>query len=374
MSFLIGKTVNFIPEEVKLALTAEKWAESELFNGLSPNSRISNEAVWDEVLSSCNYLPATYTNSNILYQWQYQRGLDGCCQDLSIIINSNNKPVAIWPLSLSKIDNFYSLTSHGLPVHPPLFVKGCSVSIQKRIIKCCFELSNIISNVSGIKMWQSSDSFLDLNGLSSWHILAKGGGAKSVLAYDLFIDLRQDLNQIKSGFRRSYRSLVNSGLKNWTVGILDVPNKKVWQSFKDLHKKVAGRTTRNNETWEIQFNDIANQQAFLIYLLNNDGEMDGAGFFNFTKDEGLYSVAAYKRELFDKPLGHVVQYRAIEELKKRKVRWYKLGSRPYATDNPPPSKKEISIGEFKQGFASHIFPRYLITHFVKDPNLNNSKG
>ncbi len=201
-----------------------------------------------------------------------------------------------------------------------------------------------------------------------------GRGAKSVIAYDLFINLNQDLIKIKSGFRKSYRSLVNSGAKNWTVGILDVPDKKVWESFQDLHRSVAGRKTRNNETWDIHFNDIVKQQAFLVYLLNKDGQMDGAGFFNFTKDEGLYSVAAYKRELFDKPLGHVVQYRAIEELKKRGVRWYKLGSRPYATDTPAPSKKEISIGEFKQGFASDIFPRYLITHFTKDTNLEICKS
>ena len=75
-----------------------------------------------------------------------------------------------------------------------------------------------------------------------------------------------------------------------------------------------------------------------------------------------HAVAAYDRTLFDKPLGHVVQYRAIEEMKKRNISWYKIGVRPYGSDNPKPTEKEISIGEFKAGFSSHCFPHYRLTH------------
>ena len=58
-------------------------------------------------------------------------------------------------------------------------------------------------------------------------------------------------------------------------------------------------------------------------------------------------------------------YNAIlEELKKRNVRWYKLGPRPFGSHTPAPNEKEISIGEFKHGFASHLFPRYVLYHPV----------
>jgi len=67
--------------------------------------------------------------------------------------------------------------------------------------------------------------------------------------------------------------------------------------------------------------DIGNQNAFSVYLRDTEGAMIGGGFFNFTRDEGVYSVGAYDRSLFDKPLGHVVQFRAIEELKSRGIRW-----------------------------------------------------
>ena len=159
-----------------------------------------------------------------------------------------------------------------------------------------------------------------------------------------------------------FAKAIASGSKNWSVEILDTENQQIWNSFKNLHLKISGRKTRSDETWDIHLDNIKQQQGFLIYLLNASGEMDGAGFFNFSQNEGLYAVAAYDRNLFDKPLGHIVQYRAIQELKKRGIVWYKLGHRPYQTDQPTPTDKEVSIAEFKEGFASNIFPRFILNH------------
>lgn len=320
--------------------------------------------LWNVILAESSYAPVMYSANSIEFQWAYQRGHGGDWRDLSIVINWNNKLAAVWPLSLSERDGKAALSSHGLPVHPPLFVASCLPSTRKRIVKCCLELARTVAGEAGISSWESTESFSDSTGLSDWHIASMAQGAICAVTHDLFVELRQSMETIKSGFRKSYKSLVTSGMRHWDVCILDVADETVWDRFRDLHISVAGRKTRSDETWAIHHSDIAEQRAFLVYLLNNDGEMDGGGFFNFTRDEGLYAVAAYRRELFDKPLGHVVQYRAIEELKRREVRWYKLGVRPYRSDIPPPSDKEISIGEFKQGFASHMFPRYKLTHFV----------
>jgi FemAB family protein len=148
----------------------------------------------------------------------------------------------------------------------------------------------------------------------------------------------------------------------WTVGVLDSENEGIWREFRALHLKVSGRVTRSDETWTMQLQDIGRQRAFLVWLRNGSGEMVGAGLFNFTSGEGVYAIGAYDRSLFDKPLGHVVQYRAIDELKRRGVLWYKLGARFFRVENPAPTDKEISISEFKQGFSSHCFPHYRVTH------------
>ena len=84
-------------------------------------------------------------------------------------------------------------------------------------------------------------------------------------------------------------------------------------------------------------------------------------FFCFSKQECSYRAGVYKRELFDKPLGHTVQAKAIEEMKKMNLTWYNIGPNYYKFYDPEPNDKEISISYFKKGFASHIIPKYEFT-------------
>ena len=90
----------------------------------------------------------------------------------------------------------------------------------------------------------------------------------------------------------------------------------------------------------------------------------GGGFFACSRDQGVYNVGAYDRALFSEPLGHVVQFRAIEEMKNRGLRWYKIGLRCYPQE-PNVNEKLVSIGEFMQGFSTHLYPQY-VQHYSND--------
>ena len=90
----------------------------------------------------------------------------------------------------------------------------------------------------------------------------------------------------------------------------------------------------------------------------------GGGFHVASDDEGSAAVAAYNRDLFDRPLGHAVQMRAIRELKERGCKWYYLGERCYPKQTPMPTEKELKISHFKEGFSTHTFPRFELTHTV----------
>jgi FemAB family protein len=342
--------------------------------GLSVKLRTEERSAWAEALLKCSYIPVAYTHSGIDFQWAYQRGHGGDWKDLSLVIIWNNKPAALWPLSLTDKDEKVILGSHGHPVLPPLFVAGCPASSRKRITKSCLDLARVIAKTAGIKSWKSAESFNDEIGLSDWHAKSMARGATCILSHELFLDLRPDMTEIKRNFRNSYKSLITAGTRTWSVGLLNTADEYIWNEFRELHLKVSGRKTRSDETWALHLQDIQAQQAFLVYLRNSDGEMVGSGFFNFTRDEGLYAVAAYSRSLFDKPLGHVVQYRAIEELKARGVRWYKIGARPYRSEIPTPMDKEISICEFKQGFASHLFPRLVLNHPTAETIMLTNDG
>ena len=357
-------TFEMTYKDINEYLTVDGIIELYRNNGLVVSLRHGNNTLWDNILLECYYIPVAYTSSNIDFLLEHQVGNGVKIYDMSCIIMWDNKPIALWPLFLSLQDGLVNLFFLDNNVLPPIIIQKCASSSEKIIIKGCQNFANQILRLSGLSIWNSMESFMGNVGLSSWHTQSMAKSAKPSLNHEVFLDLSLTMIEIKAQFRKSFKSLITSGEKLWNVGVLDYDNEEIWDEFKGLHLQVAGRKTRSDETWAIQYTDILNKGSFLVYIKNQEGEMVGAGLFNFTRDEGLYAIGAYDREQFDKPLGHVVQYHAIEELKKRDVRWYKLGARPYPTHFPVPSDKEISIGEFKQGFASHLFPRIFLEHVV----------
>ncbi len=334
-----------------------------VFNGLSVEPRIGNEKLWIETLNSMEYSPVSYTNEWIEYQLAYQIGVGGEWLDKSVIIFVDKKPIGLWPLSLSKIRAKYKITSQGQPITPPLFINKFSMISQKKIIKTCLDnLKSTMSSLS-IEKIESSESFKNTNTLSIWHMESIKRGAYPILHYELYVNLSLELTQIKYFFRKGYKALISQGLSIWSIDILDTTGKKkIWDEFRALHLKVSGRITRSEITWNLQYQDIIKGYAFLIFLRDQSGQMIGGGFFNFSRDEAVYSVGVYDRSLNDKPLGHLVQFRAIQEFKKKGILWYKIGSRQYQKENPTPTEKELAISFFKEGFSTNTFPRLSLSH------------
>jgi FemAB family protein len=226
--------------------------------------------------------------------------------------------------------------------------------------KLCFLFAKKIAIDNKQTRWKSAESFSGSLGLSEWHWELSRNGAKTAIFHEGFIDLSLEMSEIKSRFRKSYKSLINWGLANWQSGILDIKgNFSVWEEFRNLHISVSGRETRSFKTWEMQYEDIKSGKSFLVWLRDKSSTLVGGGYFDVTRDEGLYDCGAYDRELFSMPLGHVVQFLAIQELKKRGCRFYKIGRLPHKYEEPTPTDKEISIGEFKKGFSLEIFPKYV---------------
>lgn len=315
---------------------------------------------WCNVADRIDYLPVAYSRAMTDYQLAYWRGSGLELLDNSLVLYQDKSACAIWPLSVS-IAGFVRIGSNGDAVLPPLFIAGLTANVKKKLLQSCLEFIDTLGRKLGVRQWQSVDAFCNQAGISEWQHLALCRGATANFSHELFIDLNPPLAEIKSGFRKSYRPLVSLGAKLWQIEVLDRRDDQVWDEFKNLHREVAGKVTRSDDSWRLQHEAVVYGDAFLVYLRDGAERMVGGGFFHSTRDEGVYAVAAYDRELFDKPLGHAVQYRAIEEMKNRGVRWYKIGARPYPGDQPPPSEKELRIAEFKQGFASHILPCYRLS-------------
>ena len=329
------------------------------------------DETWIKLSEQIAYLPVDYSAAMIDYQLCYWNGNGKQTFDLSLILLNDNRPCALWPLSVSYGESGeLEVGSSGGCLRPPLFFAELSQKSIKNLTANSFAALNQFCINNGITSWQSVESFKETSGLSYWHDKVMQEGGIATLRHELFIDLTRSITEVKAGFRSRYKSLINSGQKLWNVHIQTQAYSALWDEFRRLHLSVAGRVTRSLESWDAQHKAIAEGHAFFVYLRDDVERMVGGALFHVTRDECEYAVGAYDRSLFAKPLGHVVQYHAIEEMKRRNIRWYKLGARIYSTDVPHPTPKELSIADFKQGFASHIFPRFDISRQIQGGTLS----
>ncbi len=250
----------------------------------------------------------------------------------------------------------WQLRSQETTIRVPLFIKNIQEKTKKRIVEKCivflFEFAKNCKQVS-----------LDLNSMNYFydtdvvHRKLVEYGAKVSVTHDLFVDLSKSFEEIRVNFRKSYRPLISKGLELWACEVLSHVPDDIFNEFRNLHIHVAGRETRSLRTWELQKKAVNDGNSFLVVLRDKNNKMIGCSLFDCSKTHCMYSVAAYDRDLFELPLGHVVQFRAIEKMKSLGLKWYYIGHRPFEGDLPKPTDKEIQIGRFKEGFMSNMFFR-----------------
>lgn len=343
-------------------------------DALSFISRSSNIKKWDQFLEGINYAPFLYSNSSINYQEEYRKNNFKNYIDLSSIIIFKGSMIGIFPLGVCFVEEKYIIFSqtnfNGLseppPLNKPIFNSLYSEKIINKVAREIYLIINKIVQLLNIKEWRSADNFEGFSGITQWHLLSMTNGAEVNLIHELYIDLTLDLGFIKSKFRKSYKSLIKEEKFDLTSFVMSKNDHKTWSEFKKLHLYSAGKVTRSDKSWEMHFEDINNNCGMLIYIRDEKGIFLGGGFFNYSKDEAVYSVAAYNRDLFHLPLGHIVQFRAINEFKKRHIKWYRIGHLPFKGDEVLPSEKYLNIGIFKKGFATQILPKYIFKHKLLD--------
>ena len=301
---------------------------------------------WNQVLNISSEISVFHLKSTVEYYSAYFQG-----SIMSFVLFESNKPVAIVPLFVYQKKDGWTITSNGSGLISPLFIEDVPRRLRKRLEQQILEVIGIISKklkIRKIILFEHSRI------LSSWYLLWLDRANKDFITYQFAIDLQHTIEDIRLGFRKSYKPLVNKALKEWRVEVCEDNIEKAFEEFRKLHLEEAGKQTRSMDTWSIQKAQISNNEAFLV-TVRDDMELIGGGLFNYSRDIGMYSVGAYKRELFDKPIGHAVQMIAINQLKDLGCKTYILGEKAVALSSSVSSKKEASISHFKEGFAGYVF-------------------
>ena len=337
-------------------------------NGIEIFCRIENPSLWHQYYDSLSRHCLEVSCAEIDYQIEYGHSHNQTFDDLSSVLMLNGQAVALWPLSVCTTAGHCELTSFGGYLLSPSFLRGVSQSLQTKISKTCYKVCIDLAIVLGQEKIVSKYFDPSSPRLSPWHVYALQTGATCTVRHEALIDLSHSIQEIKASFRKSYKSLINRSEKIWHSYVVSNADLcEEWAKFKALHINVSGRQTRSDRSWMLQKEAVLNNESFLVVVYRrNDSSRDliGAGLFTSTRSEGSYSVGAYDRSYFDQPVSHIVQLRAIEELKKRGCNWYYIGRCHFSGDSPTPDQKLLSISLFKTGFANHFSCSYELSHML----------
>ena len=279
-----------------------------------------------------------------------------------ILFETNDELDAIWILTLAKFSDGIQLGTRSLPIQPPMIAASTSNKRSKRIIKSCIELGCYVATYHGLQFWDSSEYGPTQTGLSNWYSISRQHGATCHLENHLFVDLSLTDAEYRAKIRSSNKSTLSAGFKRWKPEIYTGEDQSEWEDFRELHRIVSGRVTRSKATWDIQFQMIKSGSGFAVFTRDANGLLIGGIFIAHTRDEGIYVTGVFDRVLNDPSLGHISQSCGIQELKRRGVRWYKLGDRPFPSMESSIDEKELAIAHFKDGFATHSFPHLYFRH------------
>lgn len=311
------------------------------------------------------YVPLLYKPKMIEYQAEYYKDIFLFYKDISLVLYRGGKRVGIWPLCIFEDEKGIHFGTEGTFIHPPLFCGLSKMESQRAIIeKCLISLFDLLNKYGGKKI-RCCETIMD-SGCSQWTRKLMEHGARVVdTRWQAFADLYLSEEEIESRIRRTNKYSVAKGREDFDIEIYDESSTNIDMAFEEFHKMhyiVSGRETRSQSTWEIQKKSIAEGnrdvgRSFFILIRDKETkELAGAALFDTTVQSGEYSVAVYDRSRFSKPVGHIIQAVAMKKMQDMGIRWYEIGERLYPGDRDV-NEKLINIGHYKEGFATHLFPR-----------------
>ena len=306
-----------------------------------------------------NFVSSLYTKSCRIYYKQIALDKGWETDEASFVIHNQDRPFFGFIGAVLKKDNQSFLTSYDSPC---LLVEAEYLSNKER--KCIKnELDNLISKeITNYRISCHLDRTNLGIGLEYLNVQKQ---STLTLIFTRIIDLDDSEAYIKSRIRKSYKSLINWGLKQFSIKVLDFKNIK-WEDmkcFRELHIKEAGRSTRSLDSWKKQFDAVKAGEAFTVFAFLKN-ELVSAGLFTIGDRHCYYGVSASRRDLFSKPIFHSLMWKAITYAKSIDIKAFETGLE-YSSNIPAfadSTDKERQISLFKAGFGGRLVPLFVASN------------
>lgn len=278
----------------------------------------------------------------------YQAAIDREIGDLSFGFADDQGLAAVVPCNTAKADvlSWYEFAIE-------LWIRqGLSDEVQRRLagdlLGTLFERARE-AGAKKIVLRQAGDA--RFNAFLTARLLERGVWPES--SFPILVDLAHDDATLMGALRSGHRQQVRQGSRILDLAFVDQsrPDAAAFDSFRELHARVAGRATRSRESWDRMFDLVAAGEGDLA-LAYWQGELLGGTLMLDAGQMSYYASGAYLREHFDKPITHFPLFQCILRARERGRTHAHLGEiLPLSLAD---SKKELSINNFKLGFANSV--------------------
>lgn len=292
---------------------------------------------WDQKVNALSDASLFFSSKSILYDHEYY--------------DTGFAPIAI-EIHQEKASCFFKFyyNENIIYLYPPFFNEGFKYSLGNKIVKVLTDFINELElSIRYIN--------LPLFGTFANQFKLKAGFSKNIeTSISMFIDITLPKEELWNSIRKSYRSLINYGEKNYQVQ--KVYSLELFKKCKDFHFMISGRKTRNDRTWDIQFEMIQSGTCHVFCLFDLDQKILGFSVFNSGDTICIYSVGVYDRERFSKHSPtHYLMWYAIDYFKDT-YKYIYLGE--YEPLKHIKNNKLASINNFKIGFSNHLVNNFYL--------------
>ncbi|MCY4259443.1 MAG: hypothetical protein OXC91_04175 [Rhodobacteraceae bacterium] len=243
------------------------------------------------------------------------------------------------------------LTYFDMPL-PILISESLGARSFRLVLKTTLERFRMVGRKHGSTVCVIDDSPLGTNTSRLGRFL-HSVGAVPRLDLRAVVHLEAPPEEIVANVRKSHKYRINWGRRNITLSYVnaDNPDPAMFNRYQKFHKRIAGRVTRPQASWDIMYETIASGSGELSLGHDDTGTLVSGTLVIDNDKTSQYSSAVFERSKFDKPMGHWPVFDAILRAKSRGKTHFDLGDVP---SNGTASDKELSIGMFKRGFVDSL--------------------
>tara|TARA_Y100000589_G_scaffold291588_1_gene295180 strand:+ start:6116 stop:7132 length:1017 start_codon:yes stop_codon:yes gene_type:complete len=314
---------------------------------------------FNEISEICKNYSAIYQKDFFLYQKEYCLSNKTLIDDKSFIILNENRVESAGILFLTKsIHNNDTEINFGKNVPGLLLVspeiKNNSIRLLKEIIFILLQNSSKIifttpENYKFNKGYQSILNNFKFSQNIKWIKSISTNKNKEILWKDI---------------RKSYKSPINNGLKKQSFLLIDKfsLDREKFKLIQELHLKIAGRKTRSDKTWDLQFSSIKNDSGFAFVSFEEDmRNLNSAVYFFKSQHHAHYGTGLYTNHTKKNLYGYSIIWKAILYCIERGISTCELDDHVKFKWMSDEEKKLIDISFFKLGFGGDLTPRIIFS-------------